>query len=69
MLSRLRSYLHGTNSFNGQLIMANGQGVGVVVQDTGKYVEDLFGTPVLVAGPHDLLGNFDQAFCSAVLSS
>ncbi len=55
----------GTFAFDGQVFMANRPGIGVVLQDTGKYLTDWDNNVLLDAGPHDVEDLADP-FCSAL---
>ena len=59
-------FAKGTYAFNGQVFMANRPGVGVVIQDTGRYLTDFNDTVLLEAGPHDVIDKGSAAFCLAL---
>ncbi|MEO8436854.1 MAG: hypothetical protein ABI562_00240 [Chloroflexota bacterium] len=72
---KLRGHIHfvfdfveGTYTFDGQVFMANRPGVGVVIQDTGKYVTDSSEPPIVVfeAGPHNVTDIGAAVFCAAL---
>lgn len=55
----------GWETWLGQVIMSNEQGVGSVIQDTGKIVFDADGDVDFMAGPHDAITDLD-AVCAAL---
>lgn len=61
-------FVEGTYTFDGQVFMANRPGVGVVIQDTGKYVTDSSEPPIVVfeAGPHNVTDIGAAVFCAAL---
>lgn len=56
----------GSTTFVGQVLMANAQGAGSVITDTGRVVFDSDGNIVFEAGPHDAIDSNGAVFCSAV---
>ena len=56
-----------TYAFDGQVLMANRPGAGVVIHDTGEFLTDFNDIVLLEAGPHDVLDTFGAIFCTALL--
>ena len=59
-------FVNGTYAFDGQVFMAHRPGIGVVIQDTGKYLTDSSDNILLEAGPHDVTDYGGAVFCAAL---